>query len=372
MKHLLLEAHYRILNLNISLCSDSKELLDRFDKDYEWFRRLSAPTSHNLRFMVELEGSGERFVRATGNDLDTAGPCSPSTVLHRSLMGHPSPVSCALQQIVRTLFCELTGFLVLHAAVVERAGRALVLSGPPGIGKSTLTLALLERGFGFLSDDFCPIDRVTRQVHPFPRSVWVTDRGGAEAAATGRPGKQPITPGRLPAAVYPSPADVSWLVCLDSGGNSGEIQLEAGLKDEGEQPFVHDMRGIDGVMLTRLSPDLAEWRIAYPAGKGLSSRVRRVIERHRDQIWNIYRSDRAHPDFDRTPALTLLAGHEAALAIMGELKQEPDFLRGGRDTVEGPGPFFAALLEILSGIACYRLTVGRLEETVRRIEELTA
>lgn len=44
--------------------------------------------------------------------------------------------------------------LLLHAAVVERAGRAVVMPAIPGSGKSTLTAALMCRGYRLLSDEF--------------------------------------------------------------------------------------------------------------------------------------------------------------------------------------------------------------------------
>jgi HprK-related kinase A len=44
--------------------------------------------------------------------------------------------------------------LVLHAGVVERRGHAVVLPALPGSGKSTLTAALVCRGYRLLSDEF--------------------------------------------------------------------------------------------------------------------------------------------------------------------------------------------------------------------------
>ena len=49
------------------------------------------------------------------------------------------------------------GFYI-HGAMLTRAGRALVLSGSPGAGKSTLTLALAARGYGFLGDDIIRVN----------------------------------------------------------------------------------------------------------------------------------------------------------------------------------------------------------------------
>ena len=41
----------------------------------------------------------------------------------------------------------------VHASTVALEGRAVLISGPSGSGKSDLTLRLLERGFTLVSDD---------------------------------------------------------------------------------------------------------------------------------------------------------------------------------------------------------------------------
>ena len=53
-----------------------------------------------------------------------------------------------------TLATRLFCYLLLHAGVVERNGRAIVMPALPGSGKSTLTAALTLRGFRLLSDEF--------------------------------------------------------------------------------------------------------------------------------------------------------------------------------------------------------------------------
>jgi HprK-related kinase A len=62
-------------------------------------------------------------------------------------------------------------FLMIHAAVVERGGRALILPAPPGSGKSTLSAGLVWRGWRLLSDELTLIDPATGQVTPVPRPV---------------------------------------------------------------------------------------------------------------------------------------------------------------------------------------------------------
>ena len=49
-------------------------------------------------------------------------------------------------------------WVVVHAAVVEQGGRAMILPAPPGSGKSTLCAALSYAGWRLFSDEFALID----------------------------------------------------------------------------------------------------------------------------------------------------------------------------------------------------------------------
>jgi len=60
--------------------------------------------------------------------------------------------------------------LWIHAAAVERNGSALLLVGPSGQGKSTLSTRLCEKGWRLLSDDAAPIRMGSNEVLPFLQS----------------------------------------------------------------------------------------------------------------------------------------------------------------------------------------------------------
>jgi len=62
-------------------------------------------------------------------------------------------------------------YLLLHAATVEKDGRALLMTGESGAGKSTLAALLGERGWRLLGDEFALLDLVSGALHPFPRAV---------------------------------------------------------------------------------------------------------------------------------------------------------------------------------------------------------
>ena len=62
-------------------------------------------------------------------------------------------------------------YLLLHAATVEKDGRALVMTGESGAGKSTLAALLGERGWRLMGDEFALLDMATGALFPFPRAI---------------------------------------------------------------------------------------------------------------------------------------------------------------------------------------------------------
>jgi hypothetical protein len=74
-----------------------------------------------------------------------------------------------LQKLRRDLY-------FIHGAVLESAGKASLLVGASGSGKSTTTWALLHHGFGYFSDELAPIDLKTLDVHPYPHALCLKDK----------------------------------------------------------------------------------------------------------------------------------------------------------------------------------------------------
>ena len=62
-------------------------------------------------------------------------------------------------------------FLLLHAASVEKDGRALILTGESGAGKSTLAALLGERGWRLMGDEFALLGLDDGRLRAFPRAV---------------------------------------------------------------------------------------------------------------------------------------------------------------------------------------------------------
>lgn len=62
-------------------------------------------------------------------------------------------------------------YLMIHAAVLERKGHAIILPGVPGAGKSTLCAGLALSGWRLFSDEMALIEPQSRQLVSNPRPI---------------------------------------------------------------------------------------------------------------------------------------------------------------------------------------------------------
>lgn len=69
------------------------------------------------------------------------------------------------------VFTQRLQDLVIHAGTLERGGKALVLPGPPGSGKSTLCADLVVRGWRLLSDEFAIVRAPDARLQAHPRPI---------------------------------------------------------------------------------------------------------------------------------------------------------------------------------------------------------
>lgn len=81
-----------------------------------------------------------------------------------------SAVCAAINEPIATS----TPLLTAHAAVVVRDGRGLVIPGPSGQGKTTLTVALLQQGWRYVTDEALALDWDTGQPVGYPRPLGVS------------------------------------------------------------------------------------------------------------------------------------------------------------------------------------------------------
>ena len=65
--------------------------------------------------------------------------------------------------------------IAIHAAAITDGQGCVLIAGPCGAGKTTLTAALLKEGYGYLTEDTTLIDRSTRNIIPSRASLCVKE-----------------------------------------------------------------------------------------------------------------------------------------------------------------------------------------------------
>jgi HprK-related kinase A len=87
----------------------------------------------------------------------------------------PLPYDCAFPMLEWAMnWCIATQahhYLILHAAVIERDGCAVIMPAPPGSGKSTLCAGLIHRGWRLLSDEMALVSLKDAFITPLGRPV---------------------------------------------------------------------------------------------------------------------------------------------------------------------------------------------------------
>lgn len=79
-------------------------------------------------------------------------------------------------KLIRLSFRRNHNWHSLYAAALRIGQKAVVISAPSGIGKTTLALELMSRGARFYSDEFVFIRKSDRVVSGLPRALLVRER----------------------------------------------------------------------------------------------------------------------------------------------------------------------------------------------------
>lgn len=117
-------------------------------------------------------------------DVRGSGPWAVESPEHHAVATtRPEAVSHTLTALNLSAVAA-TPQLAMHAAVVVRAGGALVVPGASGHGKTTLTGALVGHGWDYVSDEALCLRWDDARIVPYPRplalSPWASDLLGAE------------------------------------------------------------------------------------------------------------------------------------------------------------------------------------------------
>jgi hypothetical protein len=156
-------ATYEVHGVDLIVRANDPAVMARVEDTYGWFAS-DGPRNGDPRRTVEVAlvrdtQGGTTIVDADGRTSRWRDEDEPLVGLFDAIVGG---LIAALAQ---------TGVLAIHSGVVSVDGRAVVVAGRSGRGKTTLVLGLLRRGLDLLSDELALIAQDDRTVLPYPRGL---------------------------------------------------------------------------------------------------------------------------------------------------------------------------------------------------------
>ncbi len=136
---------------------------------YEGYPAAGDEEFHDFDVEVRRSGGLRALIRPQARfAFDGATPFQPLPLAHAFPL-----LEWAMNWCIST---HVNQFLLIHAAVVERGGRAAILPAPPGSGKSTLCAGLVHRGWRLLSDEIALVPFDGGGIHALARPVSLKNR----------------------------------------------------------------------------------------------------------------------------------------------------------------------------------------------------
>jgi len=306
----------------------------------------------------------------------------------RSIVAGLDPLFQLHQQFQRSVLERVDGLAVLHAASLLGPRGVLLLAGPAGHGKSSLTLALVERGMRFLSDDYAPLDLERRLVHPFPRRVAISQTphgplpdGFADAVRDGSAprwfDKVLLDVGEVQGegAMADEPAPLRHVVLLHGGAGVAppeRTRFEVVVRRAEAEALAEQLARVDGVTVREYRTEAGPRRFEVVQDhRRHSSRALEPLLEDDAVVFHRKFWDGA-PGFSERPLLESIGPREAAASLGRELLN-----RGGRSALTrrfagGEAGLFVELAGALADADCRTLVPGPLDETADAIERLVA
>ncbi len=156
--------HYQIGPVGITLDCEIRRVLESYHDRYQPYA-IARPTS--CTFPVSV--FARRSWRSGRRHIHIQGDIAEAFTVRREHQVLPHIEAVINLSIAR----HLPHYIQIHAAVLTRGERALVVAGSPGAGKTTLAAALLTRGWRYATDEFALIDPDTLQVVPYPKTLSI-------------------------------------------------------------------------------------------------------------------------------------------------------------------------------------------------------
>lgn len=155
--------HLRVLGQHVWLLCDDARLAGILAENFSLLRSAETGRAPDLRYFAERCVDGGIAVSRDHRPLGVAADAGDALFLVE-------------QDLRMELQLRRPDLLFLHAAALTWKGRACLLAGESGAGKSTTTWALLQHGLAYLSDEMSPVEPQSLSVHAYPHALCMKRR----------------------------------------------------------------------------------------------------------------------------------------------------------------------------------------------------
>ncbi|MFQ5670334.1 MAG: hypothetical protein ACE5HD_07425 [Acidobacteriota bacterium] len=347
-----MERHLSVPGMRLVVRCDAPELVRPFFKIFGDLSGIPSWPSPTQDVQVRIDAAGGFLDDGIHRHRLASGPLRPAHVYNL---------------LYRTLVRRIQGVFLLHAAAVEQAGRAWLIGGPSGAGKTSLACGLLRRGYGFLGDDLAPLAVADGRIYPFPRRLGLLrDAAGEEqrGAAVEMADKRFLSSAVMGARLVSEPLSPGAVVLINPYlEREGPVRMSVGL--EGDPGTVLEaLAGVDGLEVRRSEPAAGITVLDLILSGGLAiATAEEVVHRADHQVLFHSRGYGSRKEYAEVPSLVPLSTRHAALELLREtLNREPSSALMIRHEGRIARVLFE-LMGLLEGVPCYRLTAAGVEDT---------
>ena len=279
--------------------------------------------------------------------------------------------------ILRNTLARIRSHLLFHAAALSYHGKGVILAADSGCGKTTLTLALVQQGFKFLSDEAAALGLNDGMLTPYPRSLLL--RMGTLKLFQQKGWELPShqialkTDDRM--AIYFSSALLGdkcqphCLIIMQQPDEADDRLCQVTLDCLPARLWA------DLQPLVLPTPESLEKKRDFPVFKVKEANVNKVYEICEQQgvlVLDVAESAVVPGYYENTPHLQEISKLTAAISLLqyflGSYRSailQEDF----QGSVAG---LIQPLVNILANVKCYQLTPGHLDQTVEIINRLVS
>jgi hypothetical protein len=348
---------FLFLGCPLKVWSDSEIVLNEFGKIYERFQAAEEYTDGSRE---NLQPFSIYIITATSDHRPVLWAGGESILLEEGEI--PARIYFF---ILNYLFREVGSFFILHGGVVEKDGKGIIISGPSAAGKTTLIVELVKRGYAFLSDELAPIHRETGLIEPFPRRIGIRKNQGEF--------KELLDVGELPGGRLGKTCPPGWIFFLSPVLKEGQ--------EKENRTIEIAFNKVDQDLLEALSR-MGEVLSIEPLGRRPFPTLRLEIlhgpfVQKLDQLCKnlgvfinqSYNGFSESPDFSASPQIETLSGMAGVLEATKHLLNGRPPSRLCRELNNSQTALVMELAGLLAGAPIYRLSPGRLEELIEKIED---